>query len=288
MKFYYQARNKDNNLGIVRCLQEACVQADIECLPIYTESFDYTNLPEFQAGDILYRTSIDKQSGLIGKLLGSTAPVVTVFRDWQALLAFADSLAYEILVNNAAGLPINRTIFDVPRDRTLLAKYVDHLEGFPVIIKALGGSHGVGVMRVDSLASLQSVADFLSSADGTFIMRQYIPHDIHARLIVLGDKVIDSIAYERAGSDFRTNVGNSPIVHSRRFGDEIDRIAVEATRVLGAEFSGVDILIDKDGKPHIAEVNSPCFFPRAQRVTGTDIAGMLVRHLIDKSRRLYG
>ena len=179
-------------------------------------------------------------------------------------------------------VPIPQTIPYIPQDRAVLDDCVQRLGGFPIILKALGGSHGVGVMRVDSSQSLYSVADYLRQQPGRAVMKQYCDVTSTARLIVLGDQVIDSIQYTAPAGDFRSNEGAQPNVSARQFDDDINDVAVRAVHALGLEFGGVDIMLTPDG-PKIAEVNCPCYFPRCQLLTGTDIAGQMVDYLKRKA-----
>lgn len=178
-------------------------------------------------------------------------------------------------------IPAPKTINYLPKDRTALMKCVDELGGFPVCLKALGGSHGIGVMRVDSRESLFSVSDYLRKQGDMVVMKEYCNVTSTARLIVLGDKVIDSIEYSAPKGDFRSNEGKTPNVSPKKFGSEINDTAIRAVKSLGLEFGGVDIMITGDG-PKVAEVNMPCFFPRCQMITGTDIAGQMVEYLMNK------
>ncbi|MBR5389054.1 hypothetical protein IK146_00580 [Candidatus Saccharibacteria bacterium] len=199
------------------------------------------------------------------------------YKDTSALLLKRiDSMLFEKF-----GIPAPKTVDYLPKDRDALLRCVDRLGGFPVCLKALGGSHGVGVMRVDSKQSLFSVSDYLREQGGMVVMKEYCDVASSARLIVLGDKVIDSIEYSAPKGDFRSNEGTVPNVSPKKFDPEVEEIAVRATHALGLEFGGVDIMITKDG-PKVAEVNSPCFFPRCQMLTGTDIAGKMVEYLRDK------
>lgn len=178
-----------------------------------------------------------------------------------------------------------KTINYLPEDRSSLLKSVEYLGGFPIIIKALGGSHGVGVMKIDSKQSLFSVSDFLRGQGGIYVMKEFCNIKSTARIIVLGDKVIDSIEYIAKNDDFRSNEGTHPNVVAKKFTTEIEELAIKATHALGLEFGGVDIMITNDGAK-VAEVNYPCFFPRCQMLTGTDIAGMMIDYLLEKSNKL--
>lgn len=112
-------------------------------------------------------------------------------------------------------------------------------------------------------------------------MKEYCNVTSSARLIVLGDKVIDSIEYSAPKGDFRSNEGKTPNVSQKRFSETVNEIAVQAVKALGLEFGGVDIMITDNGAK-VAEVNYPCFFPRCQMLTGTDIAGQMIKYLRDK------
>jgi len=120
------------------------------------------------------------------------------------------------------------------------------------------------------------------------ILREFIDQPTHARLIVLGDQVVDSIEYVAQGDDFRTNAGDTPSVRPKKFSPEMEAIAVQAVTVLGLEFGGVDMMTDEAGNDVVLETNFPCYFVRAQEATGTDVAGKMVEYLMAKSKSLQG
>lgn len=229
-------------------------------------------------GDAVYRTAVTSHYGaaeLEWDLVFKGAK--SFYKDRESLfLKRIDAMAFESL-----GVPAPKTINYLPKDRKALMKCVDALGGFPVCLKALGGSHGVGVMRVDSKQSLFSVSDFLREQGEMVVMKEYCDVTSSARLIVLGDEVIDSIEYSAPKGDFRSNEGEVPNVAPKHFSEMVNAIAVRAVKTLGLEFGGVDIMITKDGIK-VAEVNYPCFFPRCQLLTGVDIAGRMVEYLRDK------
>lgn len=185
------------------------------------------------------------------------------------------------MVFDNLGIPAPKTVNYLPKDREALLKYVDEVGGFPVCLKVLGGSHGIGVMCIDSKQSLFSVSDYLREQGEMVVMKEYCNVTSSARLIVLGDKVIDSIEYSAPKGDFRSNEGKAPNVSQKRFSKTVNEIAIQAVKSLGLEFGGVDIMITDNGAK-VAEVNYPCFFPRCQMLTGTDIAGKMVKYLRDK------
>jgi glutathione synthase/RimK-type ligase-like ATP-grasp enzyme len=209
------------------------------------------------------------------------------FKDTSALLARSFSWGSAMRMQ-AASVPVIPTIYAVSKNEDkLLASYAEQLGGFPIIVKSSGGSHGEGVMKVDSLTSLRSVLGFVSDTQSSqFVLRQFIGDARHLRLVVIGNKVVDVIEYDVQPDDFRTNAVAVPTVVDRNdIGDDIKQIAVDAVTALDLEFGGVDVLIATDGKPYVAEVNFPCNFARNQLNTGADISGRLVAYLLQKATK---
>jgi ribosomal protein S6--L-glutamate ligase len=159
------------------------------------------------------------------------------------------------------------------------------LGDFPVIVKVMGGSHGVGVIRVDSEESLRSLSDYLFATKVTFVVKEYFTVRSSLRLVVVGNTVVDAIQYMVPVGDFRSNVGEFPVVVKVVPSKVSISLALRAVASLGLDFGGVDILVT-DKRNYITEVNFPCFFPRCQLLTGTDIAGMMIDFLIEKSKKL--
>ncbi|HET9721568.1 MAG TPA: hypothetical protein VFP32_00875 [Candidatus Saccharimonadales bacterium] len=283
-KFYCVANtdwpNRDDEITL-ELIKKACIANQIEYQLIDSKGFDFSDPPDIKPGSAMYRVATDPASSMVFRLL-VRGDIGTVYQN--QIVAMSQRIT-SALTHQKSGLPTIKTIFNLPTDRTLLEKYSDYLGGFPIIIKAVGGSHGIGVIRTDSFEALASLSDYLAAQKGQFIMRQYIDFKYHARLNVLGGKVIDSVIYEKPLKDFRTNVSGI-VVTPHEFSNQTQRIATKAVQALYSDFGGVDILIDQQNNNFLAEVNIPCFFPRTQLVTGVDTAGMLVKFLIDKGQRL--
>lgn len=276
---------KGRNPTTVSLLTDAADRLGIECDVLYADVCDFTKIPSVRKNDLLYGISSEPDAKALFKYIAAIRKPKTIFTDLESLVRAGDNVLQATLLHEVAGLPVNKTVYTLTTDRERLDSYVDYLGGYPVIVKSAGGSHGVGVMRFDSPPSLYAGADFLKKMGGSYVMRQFVPHDSHARLIVLDGRVIDSIAYERVANDFRTNSSKTPGVTKKKYSNEVESVAIKATAAIGAEFGGVDILIDSKGGLHVIEVNTPCFFARAQDMSGVDIAGMIIAHLLRKSRK---
>ncbi|MGR9037322.1 MAG: ATP-grasp domain-containing protein, partial [Gammaproteobacteria bacterium] len=63
---------------------------------------------------------------------------------------------------------------------------------------------------------------------------------------------------------------------------EMVRLAVESAATLAMDYAGVDIMIDKDGRYTVIEVNSIPAWKGLQSVCGVNIAGLLADDLIHR------
>lgn len=280
---FYCINQEGKNAKTVGYLRRAAESRGLRFVVIYQDKFNFTEKIKTQPRDLLYRARITRKSANIEKYLLLKNNFTTFRRDRMDIFNRYDNVFEASLIQEANGLPIIKSVFGFTKNREILSTYVKYLGGFPVVLKATGGSHGIGVIRVDSIESLFSVADVLDGSNRTYIMRKYISDCRHARLIVVGDKVVASIEYKKDVDDFRTSDDD---VASVDFGEQINEIAVKAVNILNVEFGGVDILIDKNKKPYIAEVNFPCYFPRAQDTADVDVAGMMLDYLINKAKNV--
>ncbi len=273
MRFVFIHSSKNSEGGrTYKLFADSCKKLGIEFFPINCRKFDYFSLPELDSNDILYRSATGERARVFEKLLiNDSCRHFYSFWD-QSLRGRGTTYFY----HKKHGLPAIPTIPLIPKDRDEVEKFAEELGGFPIIVKAIGGSKGVGVMRVDSQKSLVSICDFLRGEDTSVIIRKYVEHEYYGRLIVIGDQVVAS---NRAGSldgDFRTNTSDTPNGETYVFPEDVQKVAVDAVSVLGLKFGGVDLLFDADGNAHIAEVNFPTDFGCCQDITGIDIATMML------------
>lgn len=260
----------------------ACERAGIPFTAFDSLTADYGDLPRLMPGDMLFnagRGSIRLETLLM-------RPHVASFRTCGStrFTDNADTTAYCAVIE-AMGLPQPRTIHRLPRDYAGLERAVRAVGGFPVVIKVVGGTMGVGVMVVESMRSLRSLADYLRTTGDEFILRQFIPAAHVARLVVLGDQIVASLKYALDDEDFRGlpyRQGGQPMA----FGDAVDDLAREASHAAQYDFTGVDILIDPSGRPHVLEVNAPSNFVALERDLGLPVGDMVVAHLNAKAESL--
>lgn len=95
------------------------------------------------------------------------------------------------------------------------------------------------------------------------------------RCLVIGDEVVAAMERVSDGTDFRSNLHRGGTTHEIELTSDELKIAKMATKALGLEVAGVDILRSDRG-PLVLEVNSS---PGIESATGVDVAGMMVDHV---------
>ena len=126
---------------------------------------------------------------------------------------------------------------------------------FPIILKTLTGTQGVGVSKVNDMASLVSVAQSLWKFNAQILIQEYFEMESDVRTLVVGGRIIGSAERIRQDEkDFRNNVHLGAKTQPYKLSREEADMIVNAARSSGALYCGVDSCVYK-GKPYILEVN---------------------------------
>ena len=185
-------------------LKTACETQLIDFVLHDVESMDMFELPVLGQDDLLYREAVSRKATEAQR--GMISPECSSFHnDWKS--AFS-SRASSYFLHQKHGLPAIPSFSGIPNSENELQKCIEQLGPFPLIIKVLGSSLGVGVMKVDSIESMRSVLDYLKSLHVNVLIRKYIDHEYYVRAVVVGDKVVASHAAFAVSQEFRTNAGD--------------------------------------------------------------------------------
>jgi ribosomal protein S6--L-glutamate ligase len=190
------------------------------------------------------------------------------------LLSRHQFLTLQVL--SRAGLPVPDTFMvNSPEG---VREAVSGLGGVPVVVKQTSGRQGEGVVLVRSDQEAEEVAQHgLDKYKGLLIQR-FIPpegrRDI--RVLVIGNRMAGCMELRPEPGDFRANfhlTGKSLAVDI----DPVQRqIAQKASAALGLDIAGVDLVVDREGRTLVIEVNYSPGFKGLEAATGLDIAGSIV------------
>ena len=150
----------------------------------------------------------------------------------------------------------------------------------PLVLKPLFGSQGRGLKLIRTADELPEPDDVA----GVYYLQRYVGTENSGgfrdfRLLVSRGRVIAAMARHAAGWITNVKQGGRPLPVVPD--NDMKELAVRATEAVAAEFAGVDILHDHDGRPTVLEVNSMPAWSGLQKVTRTSIARILAGDLID-------
>ena len=132
----------------------------------------------------------------------------------------------------------------------------DNIGGkFPVIIKTLKGTQGVGVSKVNDMASLVSVCQSLWKFNADLLIQEYFELKSDIRTLVVNNKIIGSAERIKVNDqEFRNNVHLGADTRPYQLSKIEKELVINAARSVGTSYCGVDHC--KVGKDfYILEVN---------------------------------
>jgi len=175
-----------------------------------------------------------------------------------------------------AGLPTPRTVVTERFDEALAA--FNELGG-DVVVKPLFGSEGRGMVRVSDQDTAYRVFRALELGCYVYYLQEFIPHhNEDIRVFVIGERVVAAMV--RKSNSWKTNVAQGAEAEPLALSAELEKMSLRAAHVLGAVYAGVDILYSEEGKVYVTEVNGIPGWTKLQKVTGVDVAELLVEHVI--------
>lgn len=159
---------------------------------------------------------------------------------------------------------------------------------YPMVVKTCKGSFGSGVYLAGNRDELLNkltdlspdpviIQQFMSKSSGTDL-----------RLQVVGDKVVAAMRRTAKDGDFRANITNGGTAEGIEPTDEQKRIAVMASKALGLDFAGVDLLTYDDGNGNgytvVCEVNSNAHFINLYNACGVNVADAIMEYAASELR----
>ena len=249
----------------------------------------YRLWPEMTAGrlSVTARESLHLPDVVLprqGAQVGETS--LALIRQFQmmGLLLVNDVQAITIASNKfltqqaltAAGLPSPETVF--VNDAQGIFHAVDRLGGYPVVAKSVSGRQGKGVLRImDSDEVNRQILPLFEPREGVMIQK-YLPpgkrRDI--RVVVVDDRCIAAVTLTPTKGEFRANFHLGADIRPFDLSTELQQIAIKATKAVGCDVAGIDMMIDVKNRPVIVEVNYSPGFKGLEAATGFDIAGRII------------
>ena len=173
------------------------------------------------------------------------------------------------------GLPIPPSL--TVGSATFLEAAVADVGDYPFILKPFHGTHGTGVMLLDTPTSLTSAVDALCDLHQDYVIQPFIAEagGVDIRVLVVGGEAVGAMKRSAPPGEFRANIHKGASGEAIALTDEYTHLAIDAAAALELEIAGVDLLQTKEG-PVVLEVNPSPGFEELESVTGIDIADAII------------
>lgn len=209
---------------------------------------------------------------------------VRLFNNHNAIRLCDDKAETYIALCNS-GVKMPKTIFgalcykdECNYSEEAINKIIDEI-GLPTIVKQSFGSMGSGVNLAKTKSELIEILDKVKTKPHFF--QEYLGKKVGVdiRVIVIGGK---AVAYmERSNkNDFRSNIAIGGQGRKIDLSEEFKSVAEKASKVLGLDYCGVDLLYGNSGEPIVCEVNSNAFMQGIEATTGVNVASAYAKYII--------
>ncbi len=195
----------------------------------------------------------------------------------QAIIRSRDKLrSLQILSRASIGLP--KTVFT--NYSTNVEEIFSEIGSFPLIIKLLEGTQGIGVVLAENKNAASSVIESFHGLKARIIVQEFIKEAKGAdiRAFVVDGRVVGAMKRQAKEGEFRSNLHRGGKAEVIKLSREEKEIAIAAAKALGLGVAGVDMLQSKRG-PLVMEVNSSPGLEGIEKATGINIAGKIIEYL---------
>mgnify|MGYP003666194314 FL=1 len=161
---------------------------------------------------------------------------------------------------------------------------------FPIILKTLRGSKGVGVLFVESERSLTSVVQLIFKTDSNadLVIQEYIKTEFDVRVIVLSGKIVATMQRDVLEGDFRSNYSQGAKVKKYKLTQLETEQSLLAAKSVGGILSAVDFIPSSDPEkkpPYMLEVNSSPGTEGIEQASGKNIVKEILEHFRNPKMR---
>ena len=158
---------------------------------------------------------------------------------------------------------------------------------YPVILKTIQGTKGVGVLFVESEKSLESMVQLLYKVDEeiSLILQSFIKTTHDVRVMVLNNIIVGAMQRDTVKGDFRSNVHLGAKVKKYNLTDKEKEDCIRAAKAVNGVWVGVDFIPAKDRNkdgPIILEINSSPGTSGFDEATGKDVTTHILKNFMDK------
>ena len=253
-------------------ITKACKKKGIKCVIVNTKSSIITSKDEekgtltvsnydgdggeytFVGRDTVCITrggALEDEAGL--SLISSFQNSQAFMLNTRAAMLTCDNKLTTALLFEKFGLPTPKTAFI--SNESNIKSGLDMIGGkFPIILKTLTGTQGVGVIKIDTYEALVATVQAMWKLEAELLIQEYMPSSFDVRTFVIDNKIFASTKRVHSSYDFRSNTHRGAEAEPYILNDEEKELVLKAARLSRAYMVGVDHIIHNN-KPYLLEIN---------------------------------
>ena len=152
-----------------------------------------------------------------------------------------------------------------------------------VICKPIFGSQGKGMVKLDKNNPFLD----LEAANGVYYLQEFIrtksDKSIDWRIFVIANHVVATM--RRESTHWQTNVAQGGECYKDKCNDDMQKVSKKAASLVGADYAGIDIMVDKNNTVWVTEINSVPAWKGLENACNIDIAELLVDDFLEKLKK---
>jgi hypothetical protein len=159
---------------------------------------------------------------------------------------------------------------------------------FPMVLKTLSGSKGVGVILIETERSLQSQVSLIYKIDPytDILLQEYIESDYDVRCVIVNQEIVGAMKRNKITDDFRANASQGATVELIEMTELEKEQCLRAAKGVNGQWVGVDFIPAKNREkdnPFILEVNHSAGTNAISEAIEEDITKMVLKLYFDRS-----
>lgn len=207
---------------------------------------------------------------------------ITTINSFEAFSLSEDKFKSNIALHHAG---VNTSDFFLCHRETPEYMVEKFNEWEKIVFKPVDGWGGNGMTLLESAQSLNTLLPFLNQTDIRHIyLEKFIDNDFtDFRVDIVDNQFIACYGRKASEREWRTNITSGGSVMLREANDEIVDIAQKATKALGMDIAGVDILYDREKEEYVVlEVNGiPAFATPEQEKMGLNFNDKKIEKIVE-------
>ena len=180
------------------------------------------------------------------------------------------------------GIPVPDSI--MLRNQSDLATAVEGVGGYPLIVKFIRGSQGVGVVYADREDVVSSLLDALNLVQYDVLLQEFIPEAASwgtVRVFVSGGEARWAVKMTTTEGSSRSNLHAGGRPEAFELSESLALLVMRSCDVFGLTTAGVDLTQSEHGWI-VMEINGSPGFQAIEEVHGVDVAS----HQLDSALKL--